>query len=95
MPVQSTANQKHFLKELEIKIRMISIRLLCVAPLDQDDHYYHSSGIATLFENFFSTFYYNFTTDYELDLITINAIILVTRQLLVYKKRVRKLIDPL
>lgn len=59
--------------------------------MNDDVQYNQLSGIATLFENLFSTSYYNFTTVYELDLITINAIILVTRYLLVYKKYVRNL----
>lgn len=62
---------------------------------NSDVQYTHSSQIATFFENFFSTFYYNFTIDYELDLITINAIILVTHQLLMYKKHVRNLFASL
>lgn len=63
--------------------------------LDVDVQYTQLSGIATPFKNFFSTFYYKITIDYELDLITINAIILVTRRLLMYKKHVRNLIASL
>jgi hypothetical protein len=55
---------------------------------NQEVQYIRSNEIATPIKYYNTTFYYKFTIDCEIDLTTFHAIVLVTRQLLVYKKHV-------